>query len=235
MQCSSLTPVASREEQKRRRREERLAREQAEAKKAARKRLIGRAGGVAFALVAIAIAVFAVTSSGGGSEKKSGTAAKGVPIPKQQNEDLVSSARAAGCELRDFPSYGQQHTTDKVTYKSNPPTSGPHDPTPAQDGSYAAANPPAVGQSVHAHEHGRVDIQWKPGLPQREIGQLQTLFDEQGGARTLLFANQTSMPYQVAASAWQHFLGCPKFGPKVFDAIRNFRDAYAGKGPEQVP
>lgn len=110
--------MASREEQKKRRREERLAREQAEAKKG-RQRLLGRAGGVLFALIAVAVAVFAVTSSGG-SDKKSGTTAKGVPIPKQQRTDLVASAQAAGCDLRDFPNFGQQHTTDKVTYKSNP-------------------------------------------------------------------------------------------------------------------
>lgn len=233
MQCSSLTCVASREEQKKRRREERLAREQAEAKKARRQRLLGR-GGVLFALIAVAVAVFAVTSSGG-SDKTSGTTAKGVPIPKQQSTDLVASAQAAGCDLRDFPNFGQQHTTNKVTYKSNPPTSGPHNPTPAQDGSYDAANPPAVEQSVHSLEHGRIDIQWKPGLPQRAIGQLQTLFNEQDGHHTLLFANQTNMPYQVAASAWQHYVGCPKFTPKVFDAIRNFRKTYTDKAPEQVP
>jgi hypothetical protein len=226
--------VASREEKKRRLREQRLAQEQAAAREAARKRMLGRAGGALLALAAIAILVLAVTSSSG-SEKKSGTAATAVPIPKQQSTSLTASAAAAGCELRAFPNFGQQHVMTKVTYKSNPPTSGPHNPTPALDGSYVPGNPPAVEQSVHALEHGRIDIQWRSGLPKRAIGQLQTLFNEQGGYHALLFENQTNMPYEVAASAWQHYIGCPKFTPRVFDAIRNFRETYTDKAPEKIP
>jgi Protein of unknown function (DUF3105) len=85
--------------------------------------------------------------------------------------------------------------TSKVTYKTNPPTSGPHNPTPALDGSYEPGDPPAVEQSVHALEHGRIEIQWKPGLAPRSIGQLQTLANENGGYHVLLFENQTNMPY----------------------------------------
>jgi hypothetical protein len=195
--------------------------------------MLGRAGGVLLALVAIAVVVFAVTSSSG-SEKKSGSAAKAVPIPPQQNTSLTASAAAAGCELRDFPNFGQQHVTTKVAYKTNPPTSGPHNPTPALDGSYEPGNPPSTEESVHALEHGRIDIQWKPGLLHREIGQLQTLTNENGAYHVLLFENQTSMPFELAASAWQHYIGCPKFTPRVFDAIRNFRKEYTDKAPEKV-
>ena len=225
--------MASRAEKKRRLREERLAQEHAAAKKAARKRVLGRVGGVLLALVAIAVVVFALTSSSG-SEKTPGSAATAVPIPKQKSTDLRTSAAEAGCELREFPSFGQQHVTNEVTYKSNPPTSGPHDPTPALDGSYDPGNPPSAEQSVHALEHGRIDIQWKPGLAQREVGQLQTLFNEDNAYHVLLFENQTDMPYEVAASAWQHFIGCPKFTPRVFDALRNFRKSYTDQGPEKV-
>jgi hypothetical protein len=196
--------------------------------------MLGRVGGALFALAAIAIVVVAVTSSSG-SGKKSGAAANAVPIPKQQSTDLKTSAAEAGCELRDFPNFGQQHVTNKVSYKSNPPTSGPHNPTPALDGSYDRGNPPAVEQAVHALEHGRIEIQWRAGLSQRAIGQLQTLANEQGGYHVLLFENQTDMPFEVAASAWQHYLGCSKFTPRVFDAIRNFRKAYTDKAPEKIP
>lgn len=158
-----------------------------------------------------------------------------MTIPKPRNTDLKASAAAAGCQLRNFPNFGQQHTSATVTFKSNPPTSGAHNPVPAQDGSYRPDNPPAVANSVHSLEHGRIEIQWKPGLPARQIGQLQALFNEQSGFHALLFANQTNMPYQVAASAWQHYLGCPRFSSKVFDAIRNFRKTYTDKAPEQIP
>ena len=46
------------------------------------------------------------------------------------------------------------------------------------------------------------------------------------------------MPFAVAATAWDHQLGCPTMNPKVFDAIRAFRTEYIDKGPsrpESVP
>ena len=50
-----------------------------------------------------------------------------------------------------------------MKYKTNPPTSGDHDPTPAEDGVYEADSPPDVEQSVHSLEHGRINIQYKAG------------------------------------------------------------------------
>ena len=43
------------------------------------------------------------------------------------------------------------------------------------------------------------------------------------------------MPYEVAATAWGHLLGCPKMNDEVFDALRAFRKDYVDKGPEKVP
>ncbi len=43
------------------------------------------------------------------------------------------------------------------------------------------------------------------------------------------------MPYEVAATAWGHLLGCPKMNDEVFDALRAFFKDYVDKGPEKVP
>jgi len=43
------------------------------------------------------------------------------------------------------------------------------------------------------------------------------------------------MPFQVAASSWQHYLGCPKWNANVIDAIRAYREQYVDKGPEFIP
>ncbi len=228
--------MSSRREQKRLLRNERLANEAAAAKAAARKGRIRVVGLTVLAIVLVAVAV-AVISGGqtNGAGDSSNKSAPAVPIPKQQTADLAAAAAAAGCKLHNFPDYGQEHTTDPVVYKTNPATSGPHSAVPAEDGAYPAATPPAIGNTIHALEHGRIAIQWRPGLPSQSIGQLQTLFAEGDGYHTLLFANQTNMPYAVAASAWQRYLGCPTFTPKVFDAIRSFRTTYVDKAPEQVP
>ena len=89
---------------------------------------------------------------------------------------------------------------------------------------------------VHTLEHGRIDVQYKPGTPKRTVAQLEALLSEEsGGYHMLLFQNTTHMRYQVAATAWGQLLGCPKMNDKVFDALRTFHDTYIDKGPERVP
>jgi hypothetical protein len=41
------------------------------------------------------------------------------------------------------------------------------------------------------------------------------------------------MPYDVAAVAWTHILGCRTFNPRVFDAIRAFRLKWTLQAPEK--
>jgi hypothetical protein len=131
------------------------------------------------------------------------------------------------------------HVNEKVTYKSNPPTSGNHNPQPAEDGIYDPGSTPEKENYVHTLEHGRVIIQYKPGTPKQRTDQLETLFNEKvngtEGYHTVLFENNTRMTYAVAATAWDHLLGCRTFNDGIFDAIRAFREAYVDKGPEFVP
>jgi hypothetical protein len=151
--------------------------------------------------------------------------------------------KASGCTFKTYPSEGRQHlSSDTATndhYKTNPPTSGDHVPTPAQDGVYAVDNPPSKEAAVHALEHGRIEIQYAPTAPKLTQDQLNTLFNEDfrgvKGYHELLFANQTNMPFEVAAVAWTHLLGCKTMNPQVFDAIRAFRERFVDKGPEIVP
>jgi hypothetical protein len=43
------------------------------------------------------------------------------------------------------------------------------------------------------------------------------------------------MPYEIAATAWGHLLGCPGMNDEVYDALRAFTGDYVDKGPETVP
>jgi hypothetical protein len=187
------------------------------------------------AVVAIGVALVAIRTNRHGSHPSGNAAIASVPVPPQRISSLEPALAAAGCKLRSYPNFGQTHTTGSVNYKTNPPTSGPHFPAPASDGAYAPRQSPPVTQTVHALEHGRVEIEWRPGLSTRQIGQLNSLFDEQRRYHGLLFENRTGMPYAVAAVAWQHLLGCPKFNSGVFDAIRAFRSQYTDKAPEFIP
>ena len=115
-------------------------------------------------------------------------------------------------------------------------TSGTHFPQWAQDGVYEPQNTPDLGQLVHTLEHGRIDVQYKPGTPDHTVKQLEALLAEQeDGYHMLLFQNGTNMDAQVAATAWGHSLTCPQFNNKVFDALRTFRASFIDQGPEDVP
>ena len=88
-------------------------------------------------------------------------------------------------------------------YKQNPPTSGNHFPQWYEDGIYAPGDTPELGKLVHTLEHGRIDIQYKPGTPAATVAQLETLYNEMdGGHHLLLFENTTGMKAAVAATAW---------------------------------
>jgi uncharacterized protein DUF3105 len=178
---------------------------------------------VAGALVAATIAVLAFVLLSGGDDKPS----------KAQLAALKRAAAAAGCTLRSFPSEGRGHTTNPVTYRTNPPTSGPHNPVPAPDGEYANGAPPKE-RYVHSLEHGRIALQYRPDASPAARAGLKAVFEEDRD-RMLLFANNTGMPYEVAATAWTQLLGCPRYNARVPAALRAFRDAYRGKAPEKVP
>ena len=224
--------MASRKEQKERARAARLAAERAAAEQARRTRRLRYAVGGAAALVAVIIVAIVVVIGSRSSP----------PIPAQQTADLTTAAAAAGCQVKTYPydnTADRAHVPDgtKVPYKTNPPSFGPHYATPASDGNYVGQATPPTGNLVHALEHSRIEIQYRPGLPAREVGQLETLFNQSAGGYgpgqyELLFQNATGMPYAVAAAAWAHTLTCPTFNPRVFDALRAFRVAFTLKGPE---
>jgi hypothetical protein len=236
--------MSSRQEEKERRRQEREEREAAERASASRrKRLQFVFGGFLTVVIVAGVAALAVGafSSGGGDnggspEKSNG---KTVAIPGVQETDLKKAAAAASCTLANPPIEGNTHEDKDFKasdYKTNPPTSGNHNPVWYQDGEYAPGNTPRLGELVHPLEHGRIEIQYKKGTPKETVQQLESLFTSlDDGYHMLLFENTTNMPSAVAATAWGHSLTCPTMNDKVFDALRTFRTAYINKGPETVP
>jgi Protein of unknown function (DUF3105) len=234
--------MASRAEEKERRRQERLAQEEADRRSGARTRRLQLAGGALLGVAAVVAVVVAVSAGGngssGGGPSPSDASGSSVKLPVRQETDLTAAAKAAGCVVKSFPLYGRDHTTAKVKYKTNPPTSGNHNPNPAEDGFYPNGAPPPE-RYVHSLEHGRIELQWKPGAPKNVVDTLQAIFNEplkgKSGYHQLLFENNTGMPYEVAVASWQHFLGCPTWNEKVIDAIRSYREQYVDKGPEFIP
>ena len=248
--------MASRKEEKERLRAQRLAAERA-AQSGGRARLMAGyvvAGVLALAVIAGLVAV--VTSGGGGGSGACSNAhiqntgsfsgltpdcRKGTPPPQLQFADLQISAQKAGCEVRlNLPDEGNTHVSNStpVQYRTTPPTSGNHNPVPISDGAYTtpmSANPQTNGMNirdeVHAMEHGRIEIHYKPSLPESQQLALKGVFDQNPDG--VLLYPDPNMPYDVAVTAWTEMAVCPHYNPLVLDVIRNFRDTYRGNGPEQ--
>ena len=248
--------MASRKEEKERLRAQRLAAERA-AQSGGRARLMAGyvvAGVLALAVIVGLVAV--VTSGGGGGSGACSNAhiqntgsfsgltpdcRKGTPPPPLQFADLQISGQKAGCEVRlNLPDEGNTHVSNStpVQYRTTPPTSGNHNPVPISDGAYTtpmSANPQTKGMNirdeVHAMEHGRIEIHYKPSLPESEQLALKGVFDQNPDG--MLLYPDPNMPYDVAVTAWTEMAVCPHYNPLVLDVIRNFRDTYRGNGPEQ--
>ncbi len=231
--------MASRKEQKERARAERIAGEEALAAARSRRRRLNLVGGGLIALVVVAVVVVGL-ASGGSNQAPRLPGRAGPPIPAQTLTALTTAAAAAGCVVHNYPNFGSGHTSATVRYQTNPPTSGSHSPLPAPDRDYVGKAVFPASMLVHSLEHGRVEIQYRAGTPQKQQRQLETLLTQPipghpAGFDQLLFKNPTGMPYAVAATAWQHLLGCPTFNDRVFDALRAFRAFYVNRGPESVP
>jgi type II secretory pathway pseudopilin PulG len=219
--------MAKRAEEKERRRQERLEAERAAQAAASRKRTFQIAAGVVFGLIVIAVIVVVATAGGGG---------KSDSVKATQ---VSADAKTANCTYKQFKSEGRTHTTGKVNYKTNPPTSGNHNPTPAQDGIYSPGNSPAPEAFVHSLEHGRIEFQYAKGTSAADQAKLKQLaeskFNGTAGYHTLMFENDTNMPSKFAATAWTRSITCDSLNPQSIKALTAFRNAFTDKGPEFIP
>ena len=251
--------MASRKEEKERLRAQRLAAERA-TKSGGRNRLIAGYAVAGILTVAVIAGLVAVITSGGGgggatdacSEahiKNSGGTFRGLEPdcrqgtapPPIQIADLKISADKAGCEVKlNLPNEGNTHVPNStpVKYGTVPPTSGNHNPVPIDDGAYRTQitsdtnKPTNIRNEVHAMEHGRIEIHYKPTLPENEQLALKGVFDADPDG--MILYPDPDMPYDVAVTAWTNEVVCPHYNETVLDVIRNFRDTYRGNGPEQA-
>ena len=84
-------------------------------------------------------------------------------------------------------------------------------------------------------EHGRIEIQYTPDLPEDDQLALKGVFDA-GSRRDRCCSRTPEMPYDVAVTAWTSCSAArPTTARATLDAIRDFRDTYRGHGPEPLP
>jgi len=235
--------MASRKEERERLRQARLEREQEQAGSQKRKLMIGYivAGVVGLAVV---VGIVVVVAGGGGSagaahiNQESGSTngvavddREGTTVAAVRVSDLKTAAKQAGCTLKlGLADEGHTHVSPETTvrYRTSPPTSGNHVEPPFQQADGAYSEMPNTIDIVHSLEHGRVQFQYSPDLPEADQLALKGLYDSMYGG-TLLFPN-SEMPYAVAATAWTKLIGCPEYrGAITLDALRDFARVNWGK------
>ena len=170
---------------------------------------------------ALALVIAAtVPACGGGS----GSAPTGpAPVP----------ASAPGVAV---PNEGWTHVAEgsAITYRNNPPASGPHYPVWLRWQEYSA--PMARGYWVHNLEHGGIVVVYRPDAPADVIARLTDAFrgipvDPACGHPRSLLTPDPLLPRLTAAIAADFVLLSDTVDPQ---AIRDFALALRNHGPEQV-
>lgn len=129
---------------------------------------------------------------------------------------------------------GAAHITEgeKVSYHSNPPTSGNHWPDPLRDGVYDTEKPDEA--VVHSMEHGRVWISYRPDIPNEIKEKLRAIAKRE--ARVILTPRAANSA-DIALAGWNRLDTFDLNPDGSFDEnrIKDFIRRYRDKGPEYVP
>jgi hypothetical protein len=109
-----------------------------------------------------------------------------------------------------------------VRYTSDPPTSGPHQPTPPVEGVVTEPLPRPV--QVGVLERGDVLLQHRPDLPADQEAELEAL-----AGPGVVVAPNPDLEHAVVATAWLHKRTCDAVD---VDALREVIEERRGKGPD---
>ena len=181
-------------------------------------------------LIGLAIVIGVVFLAGGGGD-----------------DDLAATMEGAGCELKTVQAQVGDHSAgldaaSNPKWNTDPPTSGPHNPTPAVYGEYT--DPLKIAQVVHNLEHGAVFVLYGPQVPAATVQQLSDFYNED--TTGMLLAPYAKLGNKIALGAWtvpddfepggtngtSYLATCTTFDEDAFSA---FRDDLRFRGPERFP
>ncbi len=139
--------------------------------------------------------------------------------------DGTETADCSAAETVDVPMSGTHFDRDFAAgdYQTNPPTGGDHNPNPIETGKFYD-EPPRLGESVHALEHGAV-IGWTNGLSAEDLDAVHTAFNESYGKGyfQLAVVEDPDLDVPFALSSWGAMQKCEAPDPGV---IASFIEAH---------
>lgn len=133
------------------------------------------------------------------------------------------------------PDEGRTHVPEgsAIQYKSYPPASGTHYPSPTAAGFYPNALP--EGTFVHNLEHGYIVILYKPTVDQATMQQLKQAVQDfpksKFGTVKLVVAPYDKMDTPITALAWDWKQPLESFDR---DQLVQFYRAHVDRGPEDL-
>ena len=140
-----------------------------------------------------------------------------VSLPPIQETELADAARRAGCRL---------HHAEPGE-RLDPVVDGQAAPEPASAGFYEEALD--VDSLVAALRQGVIVIHFRGELEGDRVDELRRI-QESAPTGTIVTANST-MPFEVAATAHRRLLGCPRASDEAIEAALLFRGRFLGSGP----
>jgi uncharacterized protein DUF3105 len=131
----------------------------------------------------------------------------------------------SAAETVDVPMSGTHLDKDFTPddYPTNPPAGGDHNPNPIQTGRFYD-QPPRLGESVHALEHGAV-IGWTNGLSAADLDVVHEAFNDSysKGYFQLAVVENPDLDVPFALSSWGALQKCQAVDA---DAIASFIEAH---------
>ena len=152
----------------------------------------------------------------------------------------VASARPQGPPPpwmgQQIPDEGYDHVPvgTQVQYRSLPPASGPHYPTPAPTGVYPQGLPP--GFWVHSLEHGYIVLLYKPPVSDSLLADFNKMVTDFPRSKyrnvKLVITPYEQMIHPFAVLAWDWRLWMDTFDR---DTVLKFYRAHVDRGREDLP
>jgi hypothetical protein len=144
-------------------------------------------------------------------------------------QKLVETGKSALSGVTNVPSEGGGHLRpgQSVTYRSNPPTSGIHDPKWTEPGVHS--DPQSPTRLVHALEHGNIVIYYdRPDAAvMKTLKVWAGLFRGQWSG--IVLTPRPGIGKTVVLTAWKRIF---RLDPFDAAAAAAFIDRYRGRGPE---
>lgn len=145
-------------------------------------------------------------------------------------QEAVRRGQPALSRVETFSDEGRAHLGpgERATYRTDPPTSGPHSPDWVNPGFYTTEQPPE--RLVHSLEHGHVVIYYDDPGPEA-LQTLQTwarMFNGQWDG--MVVVPRRGLGRAVILTAWTRMLRLEAWDA---DAAAAFIDAFRGRGPER--